>query len=384
VIIDVQTLLVAAGIVVAISAISFILSTTLRRNESYGRTWCIAFVAGILETIASIVLATSPSGWWGSGVGNAAVVLALGLMWSGCRQFNERRSLVWIPLAASLLVAAVSLLQGPQGGYWAGAVEMFVGVFVFATLAGAETIRGHMRRAIDARALTIVFWLVALYYAVRCVIFVLAGETSDLFSLYFGTITTTLVAIVLVIVAAISMTAIQPPTTGLLAGARSGSRGLVIEGVSGPETFEAQVRDWLVRSRRDHETLVLLTLSVEGLDDITSAFGREFADQTIRTVGRIACEYSPAAALVAHSGRGRFLVLTLAPSVGSATTIAERLQTALVETPVDTVQGIRAITTIGLATTDESGYDYTELVLAAGGALRTAAEQKPGSIVAAG
>ena len=382
-IIDTQTLLVAAGAVVAISAICFILSTALRRNEPYGRTWSMAFIAGILETIASIVVAVVPSGWWAIAIGNAAVVLAIGLMWAGCRQFNERRSFAWIALVGSILVAAAALVEGPGGGYWAGAIELFLGVVIFATLAGAETIRGHLRRAIDARVLTIVFWIVAAYYATRCIIFVLAGETSELFDSYFGTVTTTFVAIVLVIVAAISMTAIQPPGARRREGAASGSRGIVIEGVSGPETFETHVRDWLVRSRRDHESLVLLSLAVEGLEHINSAFGREFADQTIRTVGRIACEYSPAAALVSHSGRGKFLVLTIVPTVGTDVSVAERLQTALVETPVDSVQGIRAIASIGVASTDDVGYDYTELVLAASGALRAASETKPGSIVSA-
>jgi len=280
-------------------------------------------------------------------------------------------------------VAAAALVEGPGGGYWAGAIELFLGVVIFATLAGAETIRGHLRRAIDARVLTIVFWIVAAYYATRCIIFVLAGETSELFDSYFGTVTTTFVAIILVIVAAISMTAIQPPGARRREGAASGSRGIVIEGVSGPETFETHVRDWLVRSRRDHESLVLLSLAVEGLEHINSAFGREFADQKIRTVGRIACEYSPAAALVSHSGRGKFLVLTIVPTVGTDVSVAERLQTALVETPVDSVQGIRAIASIGVASTDDVGYDYTELVLAASGALRAASETKPGSIVSA-
>jgi len=381
-IIDTQTLLVAAGAVVAISAICFILSTALRRNEPYGRTWSTAFIAGILETVAAIVVAAVPGGWWGGAIGNGAVVLAIGLMWAGCRQFNGRRSFAWVPLVASILVAAAGLIEGPEGGYWAGAIELFVGVVIFAVLAGAETIRGNMRTAIDARVLTIVFWIVALYYAIRCVVFIVAGESSDVFTQYFGTVTTTFLAIILVIVAAISMTAIQPPG-GRQRDVAAGSRGLVIEGVSGPETFEAQMRDWLVRSRRDHESLALLSLSVEGLNHITSAFGREFADQTIRTVGRIACEYSPAAALVAHSGRGRFLVLTIVPAVGTDVAVAERLQTALVETPVDAVQGVRAIATIGVATTDDVGYDYTELVLAAGGALREASETKPGSIVSA-
>jgi len=382
-IIDIQTLLIASGVVVAVSGVSFILSTALRRSEAYGRTWSIAFVAGILETIAYIVWAASPSAWWGIAVGNASLVLALGLMWSGCRQFNERGSLFWVPLLGSAAVGVACLIQGPSGGAWAGAAAMFAGIVVFSALAGLETVTGNLRRALDARVLTIVFWVVAIYYFLRLAVFLAAGDSSEIFTTYFGTVTTTVIAIVLVIVAAISMTAIQPPSDRTTTRSGGGSRNLRIEGVSDLEHFEQEMRDWLVRSRRDREALVLLALSVDGLTHINSAFGRPFGDQTIRTVGRIACEFSPAAALIAHSGGGRFLILTTAPTVGSPVAIAERLQTAFVETPVDAVQGIRAIATFGLACTDDVGYDLTEMALAADSALQVAKATKPGTITLA-
>jgi diguanylate cyclase (GGDEF)-like protein len=382
-IIDIQTLLIASGIVVAVSGVSFILSTALRRSEAYGRTWSIAFVAGILETIAYIVWAASPEAWWGVGVGNASLALAIALMWSGCRQFNERRSLFWIALLGAGAVGAASVIQGPNGGAWAGAAAMFAAIVVFAALAGLETVSGNLRRALDARVLTIVFFVVAVYYLLRLAVFLTAGESSEIFTTYFGTVTTTVIAIVLVIVAAISMTAIQPATERGMVRAGGSTRSLRIEGVSDLEHFEQEMLDWLVRSRRERETLVLLALSVDGLGHINSAFGRSFGDQTIRTVGRIACEFSPAAALIAHSGGGRFLILTTAPAIGSPVAIAERLQTALVETPVDAVQGIRAIATFGLASTDDVGYGLTEMALAADSALQVAKATGPGTITLA-
>ena len=45
--IDTLTLLIAAGAVVAVSGVSFILNTVLRRNERYGRIWSIAFIARV-------------------------------------------------------------------------------------------------------------------------------------------------------------------------------------------------------------------------------------------------------------------------------------------------------------------------------------------------
>ena len=103
--IDTTTLLIAAGAVVAVAGVSFILSTALRRNERFGRIWSIAFIAGILETISEIVAGTSPAGWWAGSVANGALVLAIGLMWAGCRAYNGLRSLAWVAIVTSNVVA---------------------------------------------------------------------------------------------------------------------------------------------------------------------------------------------------------------------------------------------------------------------------------------
>ena len=379
--IDTTTLLIAAGAVVAVAGVSFILSTALRRNERFGRIWSIAFIAGILETISEIVAGTSPAGWWAGSVANGALVLAIGLMWAGCRAYNGLRSLAWVAIVTSNVVAIAGLIQGPAGGYWTGAGPLFISIIAFGALAGYETARGNLRRNVDARALTIVFWVVSIYYLFRFIAFIAAGPESEVFRLYFGTETTTFAAIILVIVAAIAMTAIQPVSTSRNRNAAPAARGRTIPGVVDDDQFENQAADWLVRARRDKESLVLLAMSVDGLEHINSAFGREFGEQTIYAVGRTACENSPSAALIAHTGGGRFVILTSAPAIGSAASVAEKLQTALVETPVDAAKGIRALATYGIATTDDLGYDLIGLTTAATTALLDAqADSQPGAI----
>jgi len=382
--IDTTSLLVAAGVVVAVSGVTFILSTALGRNERYGRLWSIAFIAGMLETIATVVWGSSPNGWWAGPASNGALVLAIGLMWSGCREYNGRLALAWVPVVGSAAVTLGGLLEGPDAGYWAGAALSYVGIVVFAALAAIETVRGILRRSADARVLTLVFGIVSVYYSVRLVVFLAAGPTDTLFTVYFGTTTTTFIAVALVIVAAISMTAIQPPGGHAAARPSGDRRGMLIPGVIDATIFDEQAALWLGRARRAREEVVLLTLSVDGLSHINSAFGRDVGDQTIRTVGRIACENAPSAAIVGHAGGGRFRVLASAPTFGSPITIAERLQTALVETPPDVAKGLRAIASCGIACTDELGYDFATLAAASQDALAEATTSgRPGAIVLA-
>jgi len=370
--IDTLTLLIAAGAVVAVSGVSFILNTVLRRNERYGRIWSIAFIAGILETVASLVWATSDDAWWASGVANGAIVLSLGLMWAGCRSYNERsRTYTWVALLASILVILAAVLEGPRGGYWAGIEVMFLGVVGFAALAGREAVSGALRRSVNGRVLSIVFWLVALYYLLRLLVFVTTGEYSEAFLSYFGTDTTAFIAIVLVIVAAISMSVLQPTDGQRDRGTTKRTGSLSIPGVVSAENFEQQAKDWLERSRRDREPLVMLELSIDNLEHINTAFGHEMSNDAITTVGRIACEYSPAATIVGYIRLERFIILTTPPAFGSPADIVGSLQTAIVETAVDSQQGMRALASFGMATTEEYGYSFHDLERAARAALVT-------------
>jgi diguanylate cyclase (GGDEF)-like protein len=303
-------------------------------------------------------------------------------MWAGCRAFNGRqRPLVPIALVGGVVVTGITLLSGPDGGDWAGAWALYIAVVVFTGLAGYESVRGSLLRSVNGRVLAIVFFAVAIYYALRLGVYLIAGETSIGFTVYFGTITTTFIAIVLVIVAAISMSVLQPPR--IAAADRDGRRSSdqVIDGVPSLEHFEQQARDWLLRAKRDREPLVLLAVVVDNFDDITTAFGRELGEEALTLVGRMACENTPSAALVGYVSDERFLILTTPPTFGSPVDIAERLQTSLVETAVDAEQGVRATATFGLVTTDNLGYSLADLEYAARTAMRAAQAIGPGSVL---
>ncbi|MCU1403741.1 MAG: hypothetical protein JWQ43_44 [Glaciihabitans sp.] len=381
--IDTQTFLLANGVVVVISGFSFIVNTVLRGNDEVGRTWSVAFIAGILAALAYAVWEFAPSSWWILAVGNAAISLSVAALWSGTRQFNDRSPLLWVSFAASGVVGLSALVGGPDGGAWAGALEMFIAIATFAALSGAETLRGHFRQSLNARVLTVVFLAVSAYYLCRSIVFLVDTSEGEVFLQYFGTTTTTCVSMGLVILGAISMSVLvagrgqresMPATSGIP----------TIEGVLPWEMFRQHSSDWLLRAFRERDDLVLIVLDIANLDDMNTAFGRVYGDEAIRAVGRITVENSPSAAIVGHSSGKRFVVLTSAPSVGDAVIVAERLHTALVESPIDPVEGIRAVATCGLATTGRDGYDFEALYKTSLKALAAARDSGPGTIKLAG
>ncbi|MET0989829.1 MAG: diguanylate cyclase, partial [Glaciihabitans sp.] len=155
---------------------------------------------------------------------------------------------------------------------------------------------------------------------------------------------------------------------------------LELPGVLTTTEFEQHARNWLVRARRDRDDLVLVMMDVANLEHMNTAFGRDYGDEAIRATARIALDSLPSAALVGYRHGKRFTILTTAPRVGDAVIVAERLHTALVETPIDPVEGIRAVATCGMATTRETGYDFAALRLASIRALDDASQSGAGSI----
>jgi diguanylate cyclase (GGDEF)-like protein len=378
--IDLQTLLLAQGVVVTICGVAFIVNNVLRRNDKVGRTWSIAFISGILAAFAYAVWALVPGAWWGNAIGNAAVVLSLATMWSGCRQYNDRSSAMAISLLGAGITVLAALVPGPDGGDWAGAAVEFAAVAVFAALAGVESVRFRMRRSVTARMLSVVFWGVCVYFTLRLAAFLINGESGAAFLEYFGTVQTTFASITLVVLAAVSMSVLT--TNRAVRGAQdiAAAEAPRLPGVLPLPEFEQHAEAWLLRAQRDRDPLVLLLVDIANLDDMNTAFGRSYGDEAIRAVARICVRTLPSAAIVGHQRGKSFIILTSAPAVGDAIIVAERLHTALVETPIDPVEGIRAVASCGLVSTRTAGYDYATLRVQATAALLSARETGPGAI----
>ncbi len=366
---DQNTLLIVSGIVVIVCGVSFILNVAYGRASAASRTWANAYVCGILATFALLVWGIFPSAWWTVAIGDAALVAVMGWMWSGCRQFNGRRSLYPVPMAAAVVTALTSVAAGP--GPWSGATAMFLGIAVFAALAAVETLRPRMREYIHARVLTVVFALVFVFYAVRTVVFLVLGAESPVFEAYFGTPATTLLNVVLVTASAISLSILQTGREGPGADLVSSARELP-RGVLAGDAFSSTLQTWLDRADQAWEALVVVVLQVDNLQQIAETFGRERRSEVVATVGRICVDSVPTASLVGQLGDGRFAVVTPAPLIGEPRLVAERIENALVDTPIDSLGGLRAMARFGVASTDDLGYESTALLAAASSAIEAA------------
>ena len=356
---DLQTLLLASGMVVAICGVSFIVNTVFGRNDPPGRLWSAAFTAGILTTVSFAVWGAEPSAWWAIAVGNAALVLAMGCVWSGARLFNNRSSRFLVALAGALVTALAAVVAGPDGGDWAGGVVMLLGVAVFATLAGLEALTGRMRRNLNARILATLMLIVGVYYAARAVVFVIASPDSELFRNYFGTEVTTFVTILFVIVASTSMS--------ILRAERSGMRGTrVIEqadwnGIVPDVLFNTPAADRIQRATLHGERVAFIGAEIDNLADMNTAFGRSFGDDAIESFTKILHDHMPTTALLGHRTGAQLAAIVMVDDLDQAYAVIEDVRTALVESPIDNASGLRLSVSWGVTMIEPGEQDIVGL-----------------------
>lgn len=336
---DLQTLLLSSGMVVAICGVSFIVNTVFGRNDPAGRLWSAAFTAGILTTVSFAIWGAEPSAWWAIAVGNASLVLAMGCVWDGSRLFNGRASRFVIVLVGAAVAALAAVVAGPDGGDWAGGAVMLTGVSVFALLAGFEALTGRMRRNLNARILATLMLIVGVYYGGRAVVFVVASPESAFFREYLGTEVTTFVTILFVIVASTSMSILRAERSRLRETSPIELAGW--NGILPDSLFTSPAIDRIHRAQLHGERTAFIGAEIDNLADMNTAFGRTFGDDAIESFQAILHDHMPSTALLGHRIGGRFAAVVFADNLDQAYSIIEDVRSAMIESPIDSASGLR-------------------------------------------
>ncbi|MCP2637078.1 hypothetical protein K0817_010970 [Microbacterium sp. HD4P20] len=356
---DLASVTVMTALVVNVSGILFILETFLRRDEGAGRIWSVGFLSGMLTTLAYMVWARSEDGWWAIAVGNAAFVAATGCMWLGCRRFNGR-PMIWPSLLVTGAVAAAALavtVEGRQGGDWAGALWMFIALVVFAGAGAAECLRGALRESRTAWVLGAVLGVQSLYYVVRTTVFVMAGPGSELFESVFGTLSTSFLTVTLTIVAVV--------VTSVLRATRAPVRGYLRRSaesaadIGGAAEFGAGLARLCQRAATRSETVAVIAVRVEDLEQISTAFGSEVAAALGEAARAGVRTHAPTNAMVAEDGVTGLLVAVAMPSAHEARHHAAAIYRGLFDDLGRVGGGVIPVVGVGVALS-QSGDDEPE------------------------
>jgi diguanylate cyclase (GGDEF)-like protein len=369
-VLDLQTLLIASGMVVAICGVSFVINTVFGRNDPPGRLWSAAFIAGILTTISFAMWGAEPSAWWAIIVGNASLVLAMGCVWAGSRVFNGRSSRLPVIVGGAALAAVAAIVETPEGGDWAGGFVFLLGVAVFAALAGVESLRGRMRRNLNARILAMLMLIVGAFYGIRSVVFLLATPDSDLFQEAFGTEVTTFVTILFVIVASTSMSILRVERSGIRPS-RPFEQGNW-NGILPDALFSTPAADRIRRANRHGERVAFLGAEIDNVADMNTAFGRTFGDDAIESFSSILQDHLPTTAIIGRRAGAQFACVVMAEDLEQAYDIVERVRVALVDEPIEHSTGIRLSVSWGVVLVEPGEPDISALTAEVRRLVRTA------------
>ncbi|MGP3534960.1 hypothetical protein ACTU3I_09220 [Microbacterium sp. RD1] len=382
---DLFTITLISALVIIVSGVLYITETLMRKDGPAGRLWAIAFLAGILTVVCYLVWSVSPSAFLAVAVGNAGFVSTAGFIWLGCRAFNERP--LRIPSGALATVAAIALIAalipGPTGGDWAGAVPMFLGNALFATLGAIETRRGALADRWSAIGLTVVLIIEAVWFVIRTGVFVGSGPDSALFEDWFDSEIASILTITLTIVTVVTTSVLRASESNLRGQRDTITLHVALDGIMLPASFQSLVSTILDNARRNQETLCIIAVRIGDLGRISVAFGPAEAESVAAAWRAGVRRYAPSAAIVGDNGRSTLFAAFLTTSFADVRRIASIMHRRLLDDFATLGLSAMPVVGVGVALSDQVGYDLARLADAADEAARRSASSPDASVIRA-
>ncbi|RKT37158.1 GGDEF domain-containing protein [Microbacterium sp. AG1240] len=358
------TVSLAAAVVIIVSGVMYLAETLMRKDGLSGRLWAIAFLSGILTVLSYLVWAAAPDAFLAVAVGNAGFVASAGFIWLGCRAFNDR-TLRWPAgvLAALVLIAGVAVLvAGPDGGDWAGAVPLFIGTGAMALLAAIESRRGAIGRRWSSLGLTVVLAIEAVWFTARTLAFVVYGPDSEVFATFFNTIVSSFLTITLTIVAVVVTSVLRASESNLRGQPDVYTLSVGIDGVLLPASFRSATTTLIERASRQGETICVVSVRIDDLGRIATAFGPAEAEQVAAAWRNGVRQYAPTAAMVGEGESGSLLIAFLTTSFSDVRRMASILHRRLLDDFGGLGISVVPVVGVGIALTDRLGYDFASMV----------------------
>jgi hypothetical protein len=217
---DATTLRVAFGVTTLTLFLLFAFVTFRTTRSAFSFWWCAGlalFMAGSLAYLRDF----TPDQVWANPLGNGLIVAGAGCVWMGSRSLRTRPTPWWLVVGPAVLVTAVSSADSPAVNDWSGGPLYLA---LMASLIGLSTREIALLDAGHSRTrwpLLLSSGALAVYYAVRLVAFLAAGPRSDLFTLWFGTPSTTLITLILLVVVSFSMASLSGEQVAKVLSARA-------------------------------------------------------------------------------------------------------------------------------------------------------------------
>ncbi|MEN2741130.1 hypothetical protein ABCS02_25380 [Microbacterium sp. X-17] len=383
---DLFSVSVMTALAVNVCGVVFIAETLIRRDERAGRVWSIAYLFGMLTTLAYGVWASGQGGITSVAIANGFFVASAGFIWLGARRFNQR------PLILGTLVTAVGMMLSSgmvfvfwdADGEWAGVAFMYVSVALLTALGAIECFRAPMGRIRTAWALAFVLAFVSAFYAARAIVFLVWGPDSPVFSIWFSTIVASMVTVTVTIVGAIVTSVLRSADVDPRAYAWVGSRRVTSDGILLNDVFTEALDDLLERAAWRKELVAVVSVRVDDLGQIATAFGSDIVDAITVAWRAGVRRYAPSDALVGEDGPRGILVSFMPSNAAEARRHAAVIYRGLFDELDALETGVIPVVGVGIALTERFGHVTDVLTANAQRTARKAATSADSSVLFSG
>ncbi|WP_083701911.1 GGDEF domain-containing protein [Tersicoccus sp. Bi-70] len=369
---DVTTMMVVLAAVSFVQLIIFYLDSYRRTRTDVARWWAasvacfsgasICYTIGQVENISPIM-----------SVGSGIMAIAAGCMWVGARRMRGRPAVIWPLLLLGAATTTVSMAGRSVGDTAPGQAAWLVAMGIGIGAAAVELRIRHSSQWRDVRSFAIMATVAAVYFLARAAGVLLMGPTNPVFLSLFGTGVTFLVAILLLVSATSTMTALNNAQRTAQLREQATLDGLT--GLLNRVRFLEEAESLLRRSRDNSTVCSVVMADLDRFKAINDEFGHITGDAVLQAFGD-ACRMTVRTSdLVGRYGGEEFIMLLPSSTAPEAVRVADRINVVLAETGPLRGTGRMATASFGIADTSTGFSSLTELIARADRALYAAKNQ---------
>jgi diguanylate cyclase (GGDEF)-like protein len=362
---DTSTLRVSLAMV-TLTLLCLVYFITFRRTRStFSGWWCCALLL-FLTGSASYLLDGTVHQVWANPLGNTLLVGGAGAMWAGARSLRTRSPRLAYLVAGPTVTAVASVLDHPAANSWAGGAVMLGLMGLMIGLSSREMFLLDVDYSRVHRPLAFGSALLALYYLGRLTSFFLDGPEGPVFTAFFGSVVTTLLTSMILVLASFTMAELSNEQLTRDLRARATLDGLT--GLLNRAAFLDLAENELRRLGGARTPASLVLADLDHFKAVNDQYGHAAGDAALQTFAAVCAASVRSTDLVGRYGGEEFILLLPGVSPERAremtVTISRRLQDAqpTVEVRLPTVS-------YGIASTGPGRVELEALIASADAAL---------------
>ncbi|WDF32606.1 GGDEF domain-containing protein [Arthrobacter agilis] len=365
---DITTLRVAFGAVAVTLFVLFYLVSYRQTRSAYSGWWCAAIAFIFVGTIGYLLDGT-PQQVWANPLANAVLVAGTVSVWAGARTLRTTRPAVVQLAAAPLLTLLASAVDDPATNTWSGG-PVFLGMMAL-TIGLASWELWHLPasyRRVQA-PLAVASGLLALLYLARCIVFLAVGQDGYVFTTYFGSATSTLVTMLLLVVVAFSAAALSAEQVAAALRIRADRDALT--GLLNRSGFLDVARLQTDRLARAEHPGTLILADLDFFKAVNDTCGHAAGDAVLQAFAESATTTVRSTDLVGRYGGEEFIFLLPGATVSRSEDVARSISMAL--RTYGAAPGLEMPTvSYGITAIEASDYDLMAAIASADRALYAA------------